>query len=783
VLRYLGERPGRLVSKDELFSAVWPKTIVSDIALAVCIREIRKALGDDSKAPQFIETAHRRGYRFIAPLTTAPPVSSSRFQVPGSKSEPAPNPPHPTPPLVGREAELSQLHRWLEKALGGERQIVFITGEPGIGKTTLVDTFLDQIAADGSVWLGRGQCIEHYGAGEAYMPVLEALGRLCRVPGGERLIELLAQQAPTWLVQMPALLSATELEALQRKVLGATQGRMLREMAEAVEALTAERVLVLWLEDLQWSDVSTLEWLSALARRREPARLLVIGTYRSVDVIMREHPLKAVKQELQLHGRCAELPLACLSEAAVAEYLAVRFPVGAHGQWKNQAEAVPLHNLARVIYQRTDGNPLFMVNVADYLVTQSVIAQVEGRWELKGGLEEVEVGVPESLRHMIAKQIERLSPEDQRVLEVGSVAGMEFSAAAVAAGIEAEVVQVEERCEGLVRREQLLWSKGMEEWPDETVAARYGFLHALYQEVLYERVTAGRRSQLHRRIGERKEQAYGNQVREIAAELAMHFEQGRDYRRAVQYHQWAAERATRRNAYQEAIRHLTRGLELLKTLPDTPERTQHELTLQVRLGESLRATSGHGAPEVERVYARARALCQQVEESLQLFPVQMGLWVFFLIRAEYHTARELAEQMLTLAQRVQNPDSLLTAHLTMGWTLFFLGEFAPAQEHFEHGLTLYHAQEHPSRVGKDLAVRFLSYAARGAWGRLAIPTRPCRGATKRSASHKSLLILLPWRMPLTLPPRSISTAKKDRQPRSEQSNASHCVRSMDLRST
>jgi len=149
-----------------------------------------------------------------------------------------------------------------------------------------VDTFLDQIAADGSVWLGRGQCIEHYGVGEAYMPVLEALGRLCRVPGGERLIELLAQQAPTWLVQMPALLSATELEALQRKVLGATQGRMLREMAEAVEALTAERALVLWLEDLQWSGVSTLEWLSALARRREQARLLVIGT---VSVGGRDH--------------------------------------------------------------------------------------------------------------------------------------------------------------------------------------------------------------------------------------------------------------------------------------------------------------------------------------------------------------------------------------------------------------------------------------------------------------------------------------------------------------
>src|SRR5439155_14250614 len=254
------------------------------------------------------------------------------------------------PTIMGREAELGQLHRWLEKALAGERQLVFVTGEPGIGKTTLVDAFLESLAArgqpesgvwspesgvgagdsalrdsglrdslreadprrqtlDASLWIGRGQSIQHYGAGEAYLPVLEALGRLCRGPEGKRLVELLNQHAPSWLVQMPALLSPAELETLQRKVAGATHERMLREMAEAVEALTAERPLVLWLEDLHWSDYSTLDWLSYLARRREPARLLVIGTYRPVEAIVREHPLRAIKQELQVHGHCQELPL------------------------------------------------------------------------------------------------------------------------------------------------------------------------------------------------------------------------------------------------------------------------------------------------------------------------------------------------------------------------------------------------------------------------------------------------------------------------------------------
>jgi hypothetical protein len=155
------------------------------------------------------------------------------------------------------------------------------------------------------------------------------LGRLGREPGGQRLIELLGQQAPSWLMQLPALLTTTELEALQRQTQGTTRERMLRELAEAVERLTAERPLVLWLEDLHWADVSTLDWLAYMARRREPARLVVLGTYRPVDVLVREHPLQAVKQELQVHGSCQELALDFLSEEEVAEYLAVRFSVGA----------------------------------------------------------------------------------------------------------------------------------------------------------------------------------------------------------------------------------------------------------------------------------------------------------------------------------------------------------------------------------------------------------------------------------------------------------------------
>jgi predicted ATPase len=216
----------------------------------------------------------------------------------------------------------------LTKVLKGARQLVFVTGEVGIGKTTVMDAFVARLSAKSAAWIGRGQCIEYYGHGEAYLPVLEALGRLCREPEGNQLIDLLARHAPTWLVQMPALLTPTELEALQRRTHGATRERMLRELAEALEVLTTERPLVLWLEDLRWSDVSVVDWLSFVACRRAPARLLIIGAYRPVEVIVNNHALRAVKQELHLHGQCNELPLSFLMEEHVTTYLARRFAGG-----------------------------------------------------------------------------------------------------------------------------------------------------------------------------------------------------------------------------------------------------------------------------------------------------------------------------------------------------------------------------------------------------------------------------------------------------------------------
>jgi hypothetical protein len=311
--------------------------------LKVCISEIRKAMDDTAEASRFIVTVHRRGYRFVAPVATA---RSSVGRPPRSM------PPAPPVPMVGREVVLGRLHGSLAAALRGERQVVFVTGEAGIGKTATVDAFLAQAADDPALGIVRGQCVELYGSAEPYLPVLDALGRLCREPEGEPLTALLRQHAPSWLVQMPGLVRLTDRDALPPECLGATRDRMLREMVDLVDVLTGETPLVLVLEDLHWSDGATVDLVSALARRREPARLLVIGTFRPADLIVEGHPLRGLKQELSQRGYCDEIQLEPLSQARVVEYLGARFP----------GTSVPAE-LAQIIHERTDGNPLFIVTL------------------------------------------------------------------------------------------------------------------------------------------------------------------------------------------------------------------------------------------------------------------------------------------------------------------------------------------------------------------------------------------------------------------------------------
>ena len=578
VLRRLVEDRGQLVSKEELLRAGWAKTHVSEGVLKVVILEIRRALGDDPAAPSFIETVPRRGYRFIGPRPrqAKPPASVD-----------------PRGALVGRDEVLAQLEDRLASVVAGHRQLVFLSGEAGIGKTAVLDALLARAASDPDLLIARGTCLEHYGAAEAYLPVLEAFGRLLREHASQRVVRILQTHAPTWLAQLPWLERRDDREPSRGQVAGVSNAGMLREMAEALEALSAVTPVLMVLEDLHWSDHSTLDLLAMIARRQESARLFVVGSYRPVDAIVARHPLRALIQELRVRHQCEDIALAFLREPHVAAYLAQRF--GGH--------AFP-SELARAVHQRTDGNPLFMVRVLDELVALRALEREDDRWRLRRSVGDIARAVPDSLRALVEMQVDRLQPEAQRLLEAASVLGPEFTIASVAAGLDADPRVIEERCEDLARQGQFLSAGVLFVRPDGTQVARYRFTHSLYPHAIAERVPAGLRLRLHQRVGEWLERTYGAQVTTIAGPLAWHFEEAGDYRRAIRYLVVAAENAARRFAYGDACRVLEQARSLVHHLA-ADARSALEVELLQRIGD---AHYGRGAwNECAEAYEAAAA--------------------------------------------------------------------------------------------------------------------------------------------------------------------------------
>jgi len=589
--------------------------------------------------------------------------------------------------VVGRRHELDGLEEAFDRARRGARGVVLVSGPAGIGKTTLVDAFLERVRAVGGTSIARGQSVEQYGAGEAYLPVLEACARLAREAGGSALVDQLRRHAPTWLAQLPALLEPSEHGALLQRAQGATRERMLREMAELLEAFTAERPMILVLEDLHWADHSTLELIAYVAQRRAPAHLLLIGTYRSAEAKRGDSPLRAISQELQARRSCEEIQLAPLALPDVGSYLRGRLEGG-------EVE----DDLAQLIHRRTDGHPLFVVNVVDYALRQGLLSDQSGRWSLRGGHDALESAVPDSLRQMIERHLETLTPDDRQALEAASVVGAQFSIAAVASALQADADVLDDRCEGLAWTGHFVQAAGVEEWPDGTISGRYRFVHALYRDVLYDRVAAARRVRLHRRIAERKAAAYGSRDGEIAGELAAHFEAAHDARQAVSYRARAGDTAVARHADREAIEHFTKALEQLATLPETAERSELELALQVKLATPLMSTRGYAAPEVERVFERAHSLSRQAGDGPHRFPLLRGMVSFYQVRAQQLRARAVGEELLALCERSDDLVARVQAHYGHGVTLYDQVELEEAQRHLEQALALYELDTHPVHV-------------------------------------------------------------------------------------
>ena len=710
VLRLLVEHPGQLVTKQQLLDSVWPATYVSDAVLKASIRQLREAMDDDAEAPQYIETAHRRGYRFIghtsADTANSPPASVlSGVAMPATRSAPAAALPGKPQHLLGREVEFGKLQEWLERALAGERQIVFVTGEPGIGKTTLVNELLRQASGATSVWIARGQCLEQYGAVEAYLPVLEGLSRLGRAQDGARITDVLRQHAPAWLLELPSLLPPEERETLRQQVSGATRERMLREMAEAIEAITAEQPLILVLEDLHWSDFSTVDLVAYLARRRDPARLMVIGTYRPVEMILGDHPLKAVKRELQAHALSRELPLEYLTAEAVAQYLAVRFP----------GHQLP-KRLAQLVHRRSEGNPLFMVNLAEYLAAERIIVLRDAEWQLHGSLADIESGIPDSIRQLIEKQIERLSPDERRVLEGAAVVGMECSSVAIGAGLDEPTAWVEERCEALVTRYQFLSPGRLVELPDGTVTPRYKFSHVLYLEVPY---------RLLRQCGVRRSIAASvtaakpsTAITSARSPRSWRCTSSRAPTPRARSNICFMPRGMPHNVPRTTKRKRWPGADCTRCdrLPPSLERDQQELGLRFMLGFAVMAIKSFAAAEVKEVSEAARALYARMAPSSQAFRVEWLLFLFHYFRAQLQPAEDIARQLVTLSDTLGDPFFVFEAHRASAATLVEQGQFEKTLEHLEQVSALYDTnRRHESLTGQSPRVVAECIAARALW--------------------------------------------------------------------
>jgi DNA-binding winged helix-turn-helix (wHTH) protein/predicted ATPase len=678
VLARLVSQPGLLIAKEDLLAAAWPDTAVTDAVLTTAMRELRQALGDEARIPRFIETVHGRGYRFIAPVVRSDTGATGAELLRR---------------LVGREKESARLHELYAVAQQGMRRIVFVAGEAGIGKTALVDDFVFSVKKFGNGRTGHGQCIENYGSGEAYLPILEALNRFGR-DSSIPLRDVLREHASSWLAHLRSL-SCGDLPPLP-----VTTARMLRELADAFEILTARDPLVLVLEDLHWCDTATLGWLAYIARRRDPARLLVIGTFRPVEALLHNQALRKLVAEIAQQPQCAEIVLDYLSPDAVEAYIQQRCGQIPH-----------LKELCGVLCRRTGGQPLFLTAIVDEWVRQENFNSSD--------LAVIGNMIPAGVRQFIEHRFEALPAEDRRILQAASVAGEAFSVASVAAATSLPEAGIESRCAAWERGGQFVIADGTAAWPDGTLAARYRFRHALYQEVVYSGISPEQRADLHLATGDRMEAAHRSRSAAIAAELAMHFEQGRDLNRAVPYLARAARNALDRSAYQEAATHLERGLKLLEGLAEGVPRVRLELELNLLLGRVLAATKGWAVEQVETTYLRAQYLCEQLEDTNSLFQVLWGLIGVAFVRADFRRAQAIGRMVLGHAKDLRDPVYGVLGHMEVAGTAFHLGEPpAASQRHFARAAALYKMDQHRSYLacfGVDMGLFSSSWSTHFLW--------------------------------------------------------------------
>jgi predicted ATPase len=609
---------------------------------------------------------------------------------------------------VGRQIELAELHSGFQSAATGRGLLLCVAGEPGIGKTTLIEEFLANVAELAQpCYIARGRSSERLAGTETYYPFLEALESLLHREGNEELARAMKLLAPTWYLQVAHPSEDSVSSQIVDAAQTSSQDRMKRELSAFLQEVSRTRPLIFFFDDLQWADVSTIDLLAYLASKFEAMRLLIVVTYRQSEMLLANHPFLSVKLDLQGRNVCREMTLDFLSGEEVEGYLALEFP----------GHEFPAE-FAALIYAKTEGSPLFMVDLARYLRDRKVIERDQQRWILAQSMPDVERELPESVRSMIQRKIDQLSEDDRRLLVAASIEGYEFNSAVLSRTLPLEVEEVEARLQALDSIYGFVRLTSEQELPDGALTQRYQFVHVLYQNSLYASLTPRRKASLSASVAQALLEHYGDQSPAVASKLAFLFESARDWSRAADYFLLASENAARLFANEETITLARRGLEMLKRLPDTSERARQELRLQVMVGAPMMATKGYAASETMQAYSRARELCQQLGESDKNFQVLFGLCVICVVRSEHERALEIAEQMLPLGESSQDPVELLQAHWALGLILYYLGEQTRALSHLERTIGFYDQQHYRSQLflyGADSGVLTRAYTARVLW--------------------------------------------------------------------
>ncbi len=576
-------------------------------------------------------------------------------------------------PFVGREQVMATLLALLAQAEAGRGQVVGVVGEAGMGKSRLVAEFCHSLEGRRlTVLLGR---CRSYGGTTPYLPVLELLRHFCGLTEADspevsiakvhhqlQAVGLASEEwAPVLLHFLGLQEDATPLTALSPE---ARKARIVTLLTQLWLQASRQQPLLLVLEDLHWSDPSSEEWLGVLVERMVGAPLLVLGTYRP-----------GYRPGWLDKSYVTQVTLAPLPDAASLRIVQEVLPPA--------AQTAPL--VPRLL-ATAEGNPFFLEELARTVVEQGAEAAVSS--------------VPETIQAVLLARLDRLPATAKSLLQAAAVIGKDVALPLLQSITERSEESLQQDLAHLQAAEFLYETSLVPE-------PHYTFKHVLTQEVTYQSLLRRTRQQYHARIAQVLEAQFPTVALAQPELLAQHYTEAGLSEQAIPYWQQAGQQASNRSAHLEAISHFTAGIELLQTLPETPERLQHALTLHIALGSALIVTKGHAAPEVEHVYTQARALCQQVGETSELVPVLFGLWRFYNTRLQLHTARELGETLLRLALHGHDPALAVIAHYTLGATWFCLGVFPVAHQHMEESIARYTPDQRRAlvfRMGQDLGV-------------------------------------------------------------------------------